>query len=345
MLVLPDTNVLFSDPFLEGAQVRTILAAENYTDLQLVIPQLVVDELRNHVEKRLKAIIDDVDKVRRDYAKLSGFHPYYLTSMIDAGKKQAVLDRFEKRIQQLETEGRILCYPSMSPKELAYRSIKVKAPFQENDKGMRDTLIWLTAKEQVLQGKPIDTTIIVVAKDKAFWDKDKKKLNEGLVEELKDSGIPLDSIAISNDFQEIIKTHIYGKLPQIKWVEVAIKGGKVIDFTDASDAVPLEVTDWILKNPEIVDVGGYIFVEFDVVEEVFLESIDAAFDLGSNEALVNSKWTCYVAALGFENYHFGNSLLVTLELELSSVIKINEDRLSVKSHEVIDMDVMNYRET
>lgn len=345
MLVLPDTNILFSDPFLEGAQVSTIFAAENYTDLQLVIPRMVVDELRNHVEKRLKTIIDDVDKIRRDYAKLSGFHPFYLNSMIDADKKQAVLDRFEKRMQQLETEGRILSYPSMSPKELAHRSIKVKAPFQEHDKGMRDTLIWLTAKEQVIQGRHKGTTIIVVAKDKAFWDKEKKKLNEGLVEELNDSGIPLDSIVISDDFQEIIETHIYGKLPYIKWVEVAIMGGKVVDFTDASETVQLEVADWILKNDAILDVGGYIFVDFDIVEEVVLESIDGAFDLGSNEALVNSTWTCYVAAQGFDNYHFGNSMLVTLELELGSIIKTYKDCLLVKSHEVIDMEVVTFKET
>ena len=345
MLVLPDTNILFSDPFLEGAQVRTILAAENYTDLQLVIPRVIVDELRNHVEERLKKIVDDQDKVRREYAKLSGFHPYYLNFMIDAHKKQAVLDRFERRLQQLEKEGRILCYPSTSPKELTYRSIKMKAPFQENDKGMRDTLIWLTAKERVAQGKPTGTTIILVAKDKAFWDKDKKNLNEGLVEELKDASLPLDSITISNDFQEIVRTHIYGKLPQVEWVEVAIKGGKVADFTDSSETVQLEVADWILKNDAILDVGGYIFVDFDVVQEVFLANIEGAFDLGNNEVLVNSRWTCDVAAQGFENYHFGNSMLLTLELELSSIIKTNEDCLSVKSHEVIDMEVITFKET
>ena len=53
MLVIPDTNVLFSDPFLEGPLIRTIVAAEIQAGIRLVIPEVVIDELRNHVEERL----------------------------------------------------------------------------------------------------------------------------------------------------------------------------------------------------------------------------------------------------------------------------------------------------
>ena len=98
MLIVPDTNVLFSDPFLEGALVKTILAAENHTDIRLVIPELVVDELRNHVKERLEAAIKDADKVRRDYARLSGVNPYSVDFMISADQRKVVMDRFDRRI-------------------------------------------------------------------------------------------------------------------------------------------------------------------------------------------------------------------------------------------------------
>ena len=104
LLVIPDTNILFPDPFLEGALVKTILAAEDRSDIRLVIPETVVDELRNHVEEKLQATIKDADKLRRDYAGLSGTSP---NSVDNFGQKN--LDRFDNRIQELakpeSTEG------------------------------------------------------------------------------------------------------------------------------------------------------------------------------------------------------------------------------------------------
>ena len=112
MIVIPDTSALFSDPFLEGALVKTILVAEDHMDIRLVIPTIVVDELRNHVEERLAASVKAADKVRRDYAWLSGLDPDSVEIKISSDQRKAVLNRFDLRIQQLAREGRILNYPS-----------------------------------------------------------------------------------------------------------------------------------------------------------------------------------------------------------------------------------------
>ena len=332
MLIMPDTTVLFSDLFLERPVVMTILAAENQTGIRLVIPEVVVDELRNHVEERLDATVKATDKVRRQYVGLSGLEPYSVDLMIDADQKQAVLDRFERRIQQLDKEGRILTYPSPSPKDLAQRSIKGQLPFLDKDRGMRDTLIWLTAKECAIRGAGSGKKITLVSNDKAFWDKDKKKMREGLAAELEDAGIPPDSIAVRPALQDVIDTFVSGKLPLAEWASVAIQGGQIDDFTTSSDVVLLKATDWIYDNPEILEVGGaYIFVEFDIVEEVVFHSIEQALDTGGGEALVESKWTCDVAAEGYDNPHFGDNLRIKLEFNLSSIVKIDEDCLSVQS--------------
>ena len=324
----------------------TILAAENQTDIRLVIPEVVVDELRNHVEERLDTTVKAADKVRRQYAELRGLEPYSVDFIIDADQKQAVLDRFERRIQQLDKEERILTYPAPSPKELAQRSIRVQLPFLDKDRGMRDTLIWLTAKECAIKGVGSDTQVTLVSDDGAFWDKDKRKMKEGLAAELEDAGIPPDSIAVRPALQDVIDTFVSGKLPPAEWVRVAIQGGQIGDFTTSSDTVSLKATDWIYDNPEILEVGGaYIFVEFDIVEEVVLHSIEQALDIGSGEALVESNWTCDVAAEGHDNPHFGENLRIALEFKLSSIIKIDDDCLSVQSHEVTDMEVVDVIET
>ena len=285
-----------------------------------MIPEVVVDELRNHVEERLDATVKATDKVRRQYAELSGLEAYSVDLMIDAAQRQTVLDRFERRIQQLDKEGRILTYPSPSSKDLAERSIKGQLPFLNKDRGMRDTLIWLTAKECAIRGGGSGTKIILVSDDGAFWDKDRKKMREGLTADLKDAAIPPDTIAVRPALQDVIDIFVSGTLPPAEWVTVAIQGGQIDDVTTSSDLVLLKATDWIYDNPEILEVGGaYTFVEFDIVEEVVLHSIEQALDIGLGEALVKSKWTCDVAAEGYDNPHFGEKLRIALEFNLSSL--------------------------
>ena len=305
-----------------------------------------MDELRNHVKERLDATVKAAEKVRRKYAGLRRLEPYSVDFMIDADQRQAVVDRFERRIQQLDKEGRILPYPSLSPKELAQRSIRVQLPFLDKDRGMRDTLIWLTAKECAIKGVGSGTRVTLVSNDGAFWDDKKKTMQEGLTMELKGSGIPPDSIVVCPALQDVVATFVSGKLPAAEWVRVAIQSGQIDDFTTSSDSVLLKATDWIYDNPEILEVGGaYIFVEFDIVEEAVFRSIEKAIDIGGDEALVESNWTCDVAAEGYDNPHFGDNLSIALEFKLSSIVKIDKDCLSVRSHEVTDMEVADVIET
>ena len=341
-IIIPDTNVLYSDPFLEGALIRTILAAESQTDIRLVIPEVVVDELRNHVEEELNDTLKSAAKVRRDVARLSGLSQYAVDFNMSPEQREAVLDRFDRRIGQFAREGRILMYPSASPKELARRSIKDQAPFNENDRGMRDTLIWLTTKEYVINGRDTGCRISLVTQDKAFLNKRKTKLNESLALELEGAGIPHDAVTVLPTLQSVVETFVAGKLPYAEWVKVAIEGGRIDDFTPDSDAVSLEVTDWILKNPESLEVGDYFFVEFDVVEDVAFQNMEEALDLGGGEVLVESEWTCEVAAEGFENPHFGDSLHLALRFNLSSIVEVENGRLSVGSHDVTDVDVLDF---
>ena len=345
MLIIPDTNALYADKFLEGPLVDTILAAESHTDIRLVIPAVVVDELRNQVEEDLDAVIKSTDKARRDYAELRGVASYLVDLYLYPDHRKAVLDRFEQRVEQLDKEGRILKYPATSAKELAHRSIKEIPPFQNNDRGMRDTLIWLTLKNYAVHRKSAGLQITLVTKDRAFLDKDDKALNEGLAEELKSIGIAHASVSVRENLRNVIDTFVVEKLLHAEWVSVAIEGGQIDDFTSASDTVSLRITDWIYDNPDIVEVGGYIFVEFDVVEDVVLHSIERTLELGKNEVLVESHWTGDVVAQGYDNPYFGETIRITMTFILSSIVQVDEGRLNVKSHEVTDAEVEEINET
>ena len=347
LLIVPDTNVLFTDLFLEGSLIRTILAAETHTDLRLVVPEVVLDELRGHVEQELKTTAASAAKLRRDVASLMGTDPHSIDLILDAHQTQYVLDRFDQTVQRLDSEDRILSYPTVSLKELAQRSIAVQAPFQEKDRGLRDTLIWLTVKKYLVNAKATGTKVTLVTGDRAFWDKSKTKLNEELERELTCAGVHHDSVVVQLKLSEVIETLIPHELPAAEWATTAIEDNVIEDLVSNSEEVLLKVVDWLYAIPEVFEepygpISGYLWVEFDVVEEVRFEEIKRIRDLGNGEILVDSRWTCEAAVQGYDNPVFSDSLEISLQFTLSTIAVSMGDCLSVQSHEVTDAEVVDF---
>lgn len=215
MLVVPDANIMYSDLFFEADSIRTILDTEDDVGLKLAVPEVIVDELRNHVRERANKAIDAVNKSHSQIDSLVG-HNRYTDGCVTSHQKQDILDRFEERVKQFREEGRILHYPSISPKELADRSIRSQLPFLqsgESDRGMRDTLIWLTLKEHLKRmGGGTPSKILFVTNDKeAFFrttDGGEVKLHQDLMLELESEGFPQDSVTIRRNLNDVITEFI-----------------------------------------------------------------------------------------------------------------------------------------
>ena len=340
LLIVPDANALYSDPFLEGPLIRAILTAENHTDLELAVPAVVIDELRGHVERRLENLVKDADKVRRDRAWLSGV--YSVDSDMTLEQRQAVLDRFDQRVEQLDDKPwRILDYPFIMAEELVQRSIRIQPPFQEKDRGLRDTIIWLTVKEHLSLFATIPK-IALVTKDGAFWDKNKTKLNESLTEELKHAGIPCDSVIVLPTLESVVDKFLHGKLSDADWIKARIENSEIDDFTDSNSSALLSAAIWIDEHPDIFDdlqggiVRGYSFVQFKRMKEVSFERLSEAFDLGSGEVVVTSEWTGTAVVSGYGSPYPSDHLDVALRFTMGSLIEAMDELVLVRRHDVSD---------
>ena len=345
MLIIPDTNVLYSDLFLESSLIKTILAEENGTNIRLALTQVVVDELRNHVEEKFEKMAKAADQVRSDYANLAGAEFDAIDFAVDPDRKLSVLARFDKRMEKLDRGGRILPYPSPSLRDLADRSIKVQLPFRDKDRGMRDTLIWLTMKSLLPVLANDDPKIVFVTNDGAFWDKDSEKMQRELARELEDDGFSPDSIAVLPSLPKMLKAFVTGDPELAEKIAGAIEAGEIDDFLESSDTVLLKAVDWIYDHLEMLDVSDYIVVEFDVLEKDEFESVEKAFDLGNGRAMVQTTWRSEAFAEGYYNRHFGDYLRLRLQFTLNSVINIDDDRYSVESHEITEMEVVDIVQT
>ena len=292
ILVIPDTNILYSDPFLEKPLVKTIIAAEERADLRLMIPAVVVDELRNKVVERLEKATSDGKKVGREFVNLSGLTEHEIKFHINNREQKAVLDRFEQRVEELAQEGRILDYPIISPEQLAQRSIRRQRPFQDKDRGMRDTLAWLNIKEYLRSNPGSDTKMLLVSSDdKAFFESGKDELHESLKKELDDERIPRDSVIVRRDLNRAITEFISDRLASADSVKCAIEGNRIKDFTYRDDTVALMAQDWMFEHPsEFEDpyiATNYLGVEFDGLEGVVLEDVEETLVLGSGQVSVD----------------------------------------------------------
>lgn len=356
LIIVPDSNILYFDPFLERPRIRTILAAESQGDLRLAVPAVVLDELRNQVKDKLNKTIANVDKARQNLAELKGlfgFNSYQVDLSIDAEQRRAVMERFDHRREQLDAEQRILSYPSASTEELSHRSIQGRRPFKPNDRGLRDTIVWLSVKEYLLQQSAgTSPKILLLSEDEAFWNDSKTGLHKDLIEDLRLEGIPEGSVIIRKNLNEVISEFIAGRLSSVEWVKVAIEGGQVPDFTYSSDAIDILANEWLSENSEIFEDAPYIpsdypYMNFDVLENMDCEHIDSPLGIGNDLVAVNSVWSGeatvqgVVADLG--EILMEDTLDVALEINIASILKVKNGGLCVQSHEISHIEPIEIR--
>jgi len=118
IIVVPDSNGLYADPFLERALARTILAAEDYADVRLMLPEVVIDELRGQVIRSLDALVRTTDGATREFDRLSGSFNLMPRFHFTQEERSAVVQRFEERRDYFGRDMRLLAYPSASSSDL-----------------------------------------------------------------------------------------------------------------------------------------------------------------------------------------------------------------------------------
>ena len=344
LIIILDTNVLYSDPFFEKSRIQKIIAAEKRTDLKLMVPEVVADELQNIVQEKVDEVIDDGRKLNRKFADISGSKDDESVGHITPEQQQAVLDKFEQRRKQLSQEGRILKYPCTSSGQLAQRSIRRQRPFQDKDRGMRDTIVWLNVKQYLHSNPETDAKILLVSSDKkAFFDDDKDELHESLKKELDDEGLSQDSVIVRRDLNGAIAEFVSDRLSNADSVKCALDNDRIKDFTEHDETVALMAQDWMYEQTSIFEdpymATNYLSVEFDALEGVLLESIEETLALDSGQVSVGSVWTGEASIVGNLGGHLEESLRASIKFWVSSVIKSNGGRLSVQSHEIVDVEV------
>ena len=339
ILAIPDSNALWADPFLQGVIAQSISLASEHLDISLMIAELVGDELKNIVHTRLQDTNLELGKLTHDAQVLKLAVTFPLRWELSKLAHEA-LDEFDTFLQSHNDKNGSLQYPTVSTQELANLAIKRRAPFQERDRGLRDTLLWTSICDAAKTG---DDIYVLISKDKIFWSKDRKHLNDDLQTQLMELNLE-GRVNICETLADFLQEYVTPNLKPAEAVQVAIDAKRIPDFTGESDEVALVISDDLMSSeiPQDWNLGSdYDWADFDVVNYAELEDIVSTSELdGANAVLVTSQWRVQIALI-LTNYYgpINNEGYLTVEVACTIQTLVDAGTLEARDHEVTDYDL------
>ncbi len=172
MDIFLDTNILYNNWFLTNANFKFLLNFISNDGHTLLICDVVKNEIEHKHSEELQKNIKKLKESLDELYKLTNIREKVDTEKFDI--KYSILDIFNSG----GIDYKEISCDSIPQSTVMYRAINRIRPFQDNEKGYRDTLIWLTLLNYA-NSEESDNDIIFICENKNdFYDPAKKSLVE-----------------------------------------------------------------------------------------------------------------------------------------------------------------------
>ncbi len=177
MNILLDTNIYLQDLLLQKPDFEVMKSYLRKTKSSLLFPEIVTKEIDKHIARKAA---DDFRLVKGSYAsKMSLLDPSLSGQKIEEQLKE----NFKNRM--LRVPQKVLKNADITLEDLITRSLGEKPPFQKSDKGLRDTVIWLSLI-QFLRTNPSESVAFITLNSVDFGT---DKLSDELLNELLEANL------------------------------------------------------------------------------------------------------------------------------------------------------------
>lgn len=192
-----DTNIIMNESFLRSPFSQAFLKASSLLQINVVIPDIVLDEVLGNYPKKLKIKAKEFLKAQKEIGKL-----------IDIDDMDLNLDKicgdYEGYVLELiENAGiHIAPYPGVSSKDLVVRAYEAKKPFKDTGEGHKDFLVWETIKEHIEKEEIASPHFLITNNTKDFAEQDEDKryiLHPDLAAQL---NVPADQLVLLTSLRE-----------------------------------------------------------------------------------------------------------------------------------------------
>lgn len=340
-----DTNIIYSESFFRSSWVKSFLKACDILQISVVIPEIVLDEVKGNFPITLSIRQKAFQKAERELAKLISLDAQDLDIL-------AISKKYEDSLEDLLDEHGVISapYPEISAKQIVTKSYEFAKPFKENGEGHKDYLIWESVKSHILESSTSAPNIFLTNNIKDF-SKDENKGKNTLHPDLADQIEPdhlRPSIQLSmkavldaeimpllqdleledipslgqQDIEHITNTLLLDDLPQR--TAFGIEGVPFSNEVSISSVGEAKIESVNLAKADdqiVINISGIVEIEVDGFMEKF-EVYDA--EEMSGISVWDHNWNDHVAAV---------STSVETPFEMSVFYSLEDEK--VVGHEIV----------
>lgn len=190
-----DTNIFYNNWFLKNANFNLLFNFIENTDSILLISELVCEEVENIHQRECQSIINTLTQEKNKLEKL-------VKNSIDLNFEALIPKEynFKSLLEDKCSNIKYIPYDPIEQNIVVKRALKNIRPFQDEEKGYRDTLIWLSLL-YYLSAHNIQTgDIYFITNNKDdFFDKKKTTFHQHLLNDIEQAKLkcsihPFDSL-------------------------------------------------------------------------------------------------------------------------------------------------------
>jgi hypothetical protein len=270
MIIFIDTNIFFNYWHLQNANFIYLFNFLENTGSKLFISEVVCEE----VDNKFKTEIESLKKNFSDGIKKSN------SVLLQAPELDLkLLDTeysFRKTLSSKTNNVTFLSYDEISLQTLVNRAIKKVKPFQYEDKGFRDTLIWLSLLEFLSKNKEKSKIAFINQNSSDFYNPEKTTLHDDLKNDLETYNLK-NEFSVYESIKDFIKLEVnldQHKFNNSQMMEDYIYPNERLLEEAVESFINSQSKNWfsdIIKQngsySDIVYLNGYKFHIFEGIED------------------------------------------------------------------------------
>ena len=330
MRVCFDTNALLGDPYFRSPSWQVLFTQGQEVGYELYLPIIVRDELVFQMRRLVRTASDKYRSWTSECDRL-GCTP--------DGARDLVVDieecvrAYQEYLGQSPVCTNLIAAPTVTVSDLLTRALEYRLPFERNDKGFRDTLIWLSLIENLQQ---MPGELAFVTNDNVFYNGDTQELAGALREELNGRGIDPTRLSLCRSIEDFKERFVLQHLTRVEQLLVdndlkaLLASGGPTGLIEQSLHEYLQRTEF---DPQEFSNEDAFAATMDVIEDLQFVELHEAIALPNNRALLMCT---YSASLTFdlEGYGYQNSVetveaLVEVEFIFDTVQRLLEPELQI----------------
>jgi predicted nucleic acid-binding protein len=196
MKIVLDSNIIMADFWMESTNFTILFESARNGSIEIYIPEVVVGEVKNKYSQRLLKSKNDIKTELNKFNKLSKQN---IGEILVEQNIDDAIDRYNKYFDKIVEDNKIqiLTYPKVSHKYIAEKAMKKTKPFNANEKGYRDNLIWENIKDLLTDEElavAFPELVFISNNHKDFTENNTRNPHPELLKELEEREFSIKSV-------------------------------------------------------------------------------------------------------------------------------------------------------